>query len=158
MILFTVQIHSVIDIITNSSSELFVGLHNSKDIMKDMIEQVYPNYLDEYEELKSIDELRKDELELYISYNYEYWSNNDQRTIQNVIDGFKPEEMYETKTFKGGHSYTQLIDNFIDNHYERIKNGIDPERKMFFLFSFDDNPNWDMQEKLEKIMNRYHLG
>jgi hypothetical protein len=29
---------------------------------------------------------------------------------------------------------------------------------MYFLFSFDDNPDYDYQEKLEVFMDRFHLG
>ena len=33
-----------------------------------------------------------------------------------------------------------------EENFEEIKNKLDPNRSMFFLFSLDDNPNWDMQE------------
>lgn len=146
-ILFTMNIHSVVDVITNSSSELFVGKHQSKEIMEEMIKQIYPNYLNEYEELMTIDELSNYYLDVYISYHYESW-----RSV-NLIEGFSFEDMYE----KEG-DLVYIKNDFVEKNRERIINSIDPERKMFFLFSINDNPNWEMQEKLESIMTRYHLG
>ena len=37
-------------------------------------------------------------------------------------------------------------------------NGISPKKDMYFLFSIDENPEWEEQEKLELISTRYHLG
>jgi hypothetical protein len=49
--------------------------------------------------------------------------------------------------------------NFVTkNNLEEFKNKIDPERKMYFLFSLDDNLDYDYQEKLEVFMDRFHLG
>jgi hypothetical protein len=45
-----------------------------------------------------------------------------------------------------------------EDNFEEIKNKLDPNRTMYFLFSKDENPDWEMQEKLEMIMKRYHLG
>lgn len=146
-ILFTINVHSVVDVITNSSSELFVGKHQSKEIMKEMIKQIYPNYLNEYEELKTINELSNNGLYVYISYHYESWRKS------NLIKGFSFDEMYEKKG-----DWTYIKNDFVEDNRERIINAIDPERKMFFLFSVDDNPDFEMQEKLENIMTRYHLG
>ena len=155
--LFIIKPHSVIDVITNSSSELFIGKHNSKDLMIEMIRSAYPAYRAEYDEVKTIDQLDDEELEMYISYHYEYWSNREQETIRNVIDGFTEEEMYVTKEFNG-HEYTYLIDDFVKYNRERIIQGIDPDKEMFFMFSYDENPDWDAQELLSNFMTRYHLG
>ena len=35
---------------------------------------------------------------------------------------------------------------------------LDPEQKLWFLFSINENPNWEMQENLMNIGTRYHLG
>jgi len=162
-ILFTLQIHSVVDLITNSSSELFVGTYDSKNTVIELIRSVYPNYLEEYEEVKSIDELSIEELEDYIQYNYMYtYKYFDlkldkyvyQHTPPHIIPGFKPEEMFDTQCY----STIYVQDFFVEDNYDRIINNLDPEKKMFFLFSKGDNPNWDIQKKLSEIMSRYHLG
>ena len=45
-----------------------------------------------------------------------------------------------------------------DKNREEIINKLCPNKNMWFLFSIDENPNWDMQEKLMNIAERYHLG
>lgn len=157
MVLFTLQFHSVVDVITNSSSELFVGLEGSKDLMVNLVKEIYPDYLSEYSEIKTIDELSDGDLDLYINYHYYCWSNSEQRSIYNVIDGFTYDEMYITKKHSWG-STTYIRRDFVKNNRDRVNNAIDSERKMFFMFSSDDNPDWDMQEELMNIMTRYHLG
>lgn len=150
---FAAKFHSVVDVITNSSSELFVGMHGSKDLMIEIIKEIYPNYLDEYYELKSIDELTNDELYLYIDCQYNSWSNFNQKRMHDVIEGFSFEDMYE-KTDFGNY----IRSDFVNNHREKIINSIDLDKKTFFLFSIGDNPNFEKQEKLEEVMTRYHLG
>jgi len=157
MVLFTLQFHSVLDVITNSSSELFVGLHKSRDLMIELVKEIYPRYMDEYSRIRTIDELSDDDIDVYLHYHYDCWSNSQQRTIHSVVDGFEFDDMYEIKRY-GDNDYTVLKENFVSSNRDKINDGIDLERKMFFMFSLDDNPNWDMQERLESIMTRYHLG
>jgi len=153
-ILFIAKPHSMVDLITNSSTELFVGINKSKDTLMMLIEEIYPNYLHEYEPLKRIDELSNEEIHTYISYYYDRWSNSQQKTIHSLVPGFTKDEMY-TK-----HKYGEFIkgDFVNDDTREKIIKGIDPNGSMLFLFSLDENPNWEMQEKLMDIMDRYHLG
>lgn len=155
--IFVLQVHSVVDLITNSSSELFVGQYNSKKIIIDLIKSIYPNYLDEYSEIKSIDELEE-----FVSYRYMYITKYyDEKTDSivyknnpDLIPGFTKEEMFDDPEY----DYIYVKNNFVRNNYKNIIDSLDPERKMFFLFSLSDNPNWNMQKKLMKIMKRYHLG
>jgi hypothetical protein len=172
-ILFTIQHHSIIDVITNSSSELFVGNSDSKEKMESLIKEVYPDYLNEYEELKTIDDFTIDELDSHMNWitgSYVWPAKKENYRIPN---GFTFEELYEAKSKKtawnGEIQYRlknnkQRIKNKWDSafvtkeNFEEIKNKLDPNRTMFFLFSLDDNPNWEMQKQLSSIMNRYHLG
>ena len=149
-VVFYITIHSFVDIITNSSSELFVGRGNSKKLVEELVMQVYPDYTKEYSEIKSIEDLTDSELDTFICYHCEPWGKKD------TINGFTSEEMYkEEKRFPG---FWDLKPGFVKKYRKRILDGIDPERRMYFMFSKQQNPNWDYQEKLMDIMDRYHLG
>lgn len=163
--LFVFCVDNVIDLITNSSSELFVLRGESLRGVEDMIRSVYPDYEREYHSVVNIADATPEQLDQYISYEYNGWSNEEQRMLQDVLQGFTFEEMYEThvSTYTGHDgtkrtsSYTYTRDVREDNR-ERYVNAISPKRDMFFLFSKDENPNWDMQERLMNVGIRYHLG
>ena len=168
-ILFKICVDNVIDIITNSSSELFVLKGESKAIVEEMIANVYPNYRNEYEELKHIAELTLDELENFISYHCgsSCWPARKENYL--ILPGFTFDELYEPeKDWKTGELKSpawngeiqyRLKEDFIDeNNKEEIINRLDPNRSMYFLFSLDENPDWGMQESLMNIGDRYHLG
>ena len=179
-VLFTIKPHSIIDVITNSSSELFVGKSQNKEELISLLKAVYPGYLNEYNELMHIDELSMDQLETYISYHCSSHCWPASKSNYGILNGFTFEELYEPEkdwqTGKvkspawNGELQYQLRDNAKDednkwnqsfvteSNVEEIKNKLDPNREMYFLFSNDENPNWEMQEKLMNIMNRYHLG
>lgn len=173
-ILFTLKPHSVVDVITNSSSELFVGSSQSKETMISLIENVYPEYLNEYEAIKTIDDLSSNELNTYFSYACSPHCSPASKGMYPVLNGFTFEELYiaedDGKLAWNGEIQYELRNNVIDKKHkwdysfvtdenlEEIKNKIDPKREMYFLFSLDDNPNWEMQEELECFMTRHHLG
>jgi hypothetical protein len=173
-VIFTLRPHSVVDVITNSSSELFVGKSQSLSTMKELIEAVYPDYLTEYNELKSIDDLTADELEIYFSYTCSPHCWPGEKSQWPVIPEFTFEELYVEedggKPAWNGEIQYRLKNNVInaknkwdqsfvtEENFEEIKNKLDPNREMYFLFSLDDNPNWDMQEQLESFMDHHHLG
>lgn len=171
--LLVYKAHSVIDVITNSSSELFVSLNKDKEIIRSLIEEIHPEYLDEYEELKGIDELTPNELDTYFQFacSPTTWSSVDKSSYP-VLPGFTFEELYEedeenTWSRKPGCSY-KLRNNDGENktwgdfvteeNFNAIKEKLDPNREMQFLFSIGDNPEWDYQEKFEEFMFRFHLG
>lgn len=173
-ILFTLKPHSVIDVITNSSSELFVGTAQSKQTILDLIMAVYPDYLLEYDEVRSIDELSAEELDTYFDYACSPHCWPATKEMYPVLPGFTFEELYEVdddgKPAWNGSLQYKLKNNDVDPEYswhtafvternfEEIKNKLDPKREMYFLFSRGENPDWDMQEMLETFMDRYHLG
>lgn len=167
-ILFTIKPHSIIDVITNSSSELFIGKTQNKNEIIELIKKVHPYYLGEYEELKSIDELSLRELNTYIEHscNPSIWPTNNKLQYP-LLNGFTFDELYvKVKTAWNGHDQYELksydgskYGSFVvDENFEEIKNKLDPNREMYFLFSIDDSPDFDMQEKLANFMERYHLG
>lgn len=164
--------HSTVDVITNSSSELFVGIHTSKEELEQLIEAIYPNYLNEYYELKSIDDLDDGELNNYFGFACSPHCYPATKEMFPVLPGFTFDELYvrdkekEDKKWNKGEHY-KLKNNdpnsrwgiFVtEDNFEEIKNKLDPNREMFFLFSINDNPNFEMQEELERFMIRYHLG
>lgn len=153
-----VDVHSFVDVITNSSTELFVGSSNTKDALLTMIKEIYPEYFNEYCDLRTLDELDDDEIYTFLGYTYDRWSNQEQKMVHDVIDGFTFEEMYEQFSWNDEKGSFYIRDTFVNDHREKIIDALDPKRKMFFLFSIDQNPNWEMQEKLMMIMSRYHLG
>ena len=153
-VMFVLNIHSVVDIITNSSSELFVGKAQSKEIMIELIQSVYPKYLSEYAQIKSTEELTVDELHTFFRY-----SCSASKKDYPIIHNFTFEELYDPKAKQNGEIQYQLKRKFVTTeNVKNIKEKLDPKHEMYFMFSLDDNTNWEYQEELMTIMDRYHLG
>ena len=154
---FKIHVDNVVDIITNSSSELFVLEGKTKEIVEEMISSVYPDYRSEYEELVSLKEMDDSQFDNYLSYAYNtYTYNYDGPNEYHAIEGIQPEELYSNWNEKDTEKY--FWPKFSDQAIEKLKNIIDPDGKVYFLYSIDENPNWEMQEKLMCIGQRYHLG
>lgn len=86
--LFIFQPHHLIDIITNSSSELFVLKGQTKEAVREMIANVYPEYLNEYSDLQSSEEMDIDKLATYIRYAYTRFSWLKNPEDYALINGF----------------------------------------------------------------------
>ena len=164
-VIFAISVSNAIDIITNSSSELFVLQGKTKEIVKEMIRDVYPEYLTEYEELLAFRDMDADQLDSYLSYHYDSWSNNAQKRINGVVPGFTFEQMYEIPDWAKNRDARDkrepeyyIKNDFAKENLEEIKKAIDPNGTMYMLYSIEDHPNWDMVELLEQIGSRYHLG
>jgi hypothetical protein len=151
--IFVIQPQSIIDVITNSSSELFIFSGKEKAIIEEMITAIYPNYLDEYEELVSLDELDNDGLDTYLSYNY--YDYKDDLILSKTFN-IAPEILYSNwnKKETAKYWYGELSEEGI----ALIKTKLKEQGTMYFLFSLESNPNWEMQEQLENIGYRIHLG
>jgi len=195
--LFLFQPHSIVDIITNSSSELYIFEGKNKNIIEKMIEKVYPEYLTEYAPLISMDEISVDDLDSYISRVCHGWG--DDPNDFPLIGDYTFDELYEItnrygqlryelkdntrppkeKKVKKFDEFNKDIDPYGEEnwegndeddgiwHYrqfvtekniEEVKDRIDPKRRMYFMYSLDENPDWDYQEKLMEIGTRLHLG
>jgi phosphoglycolate phosphatase-like HAD superfamily hydrolase len=163
-------IDSVVDIITNSSSELFVLDKLSKLEAEESVAKVYPMFKQEYRPVMGIDELDNDELCSYLSYAYDFghmWSvrrSEAERALENSgLDipfdmVFEANDMTESIARHGELTYTTRYDFVTDANRDRIIDMIDPDRQLWFMYSIGENPNWDMQENLMQIATRYHLG
>lgn len=80
--LFIIKIQSQSDVITNSSSELFIfDNKNSKDEVIDLLNNVYPNWRDEYAEPVPFSEIGKDSLWYLLPNNSHYDILDDFRDI-----------------------------------------------------------------------------
>ena len=151
-IMFVIHPHSVVDVITNSSTELFVFDGSSKKAVEDIIKDVYPNYLDEYEELKPLSQLNDEDFESYLDWIYPSWDNR--MTLAHIFN-IEPESLYSNWAEKATSKYW---------YGELSKEGISLIRKQldmdntFLLYSIDENPDWEQQEKLMDIGTRHHLG
>lgn len=157
--LFVFAIDSTIDLITNSSSELFVFTGNTKKKVQRLVAKTYPEYLSEYDEIVGIEDLSDHDLETYVSSEYRYdnyghhWGPKPEPKL---IPGFTFEETYYKEEGSWGtHYYPHRI---TAETRQKIIDAIDPKRKLFFMFSLDENPDWDKQEDLMGIGTRYHLG
>lgn len=173
-VLFTIKPHSVVDVITNSSSELFVGKNSSKDALEGLIKEIYPNYLDEYENIKTINDLTVEELDQYFDYFCSPYCSPSKKSDYPVLPGFTFDELYEEDSEYGiawnGEIQYKLKNNIInpenewvysyvtEENFEKMKKKLDPNKEMFFLYSIDENPNRDYQQKLMNIMDKIHLG
>ena len=160
--MFVFNVCNIIDLITNSSSELFVLQGDTKETVMELLRATYPDYLNEYCEVKNIEELTNDELDTYISQEYHSWSNEKQEVEHNVISGFKFDEMYEVpewgrknEHYKQDRFYPRAV---TDETREKYIKALSPKKDMYFLFSLDENPDWDKQEVLMEVASRYHLG
>lgn len=171
-VLFTIKVDSVIDVITNSSSELFVFEGKTQSVVEEMLESIYPDYKKEYY-LKDIRTLSCKDIE-----NYCYWVlgridryNWDSTKIYNkkkdyiVLPGFKFEELYNTIMKKNDNEYRVLgwhdwnIGKLVnDSNRDRFIKGLEKLNGRWLLYSREENPDDDYQEKLEIIGKRYHLG
>jgi len=156
---FMVRFHSVVDVITNSSSELFIFSGNGKNDVTSVIQEIYPDYLNEYAEIKSIDELTVDELNLVMSYLCSPHCWPAKKSDFPIPGDFTFDELYE-KDVRGDYTLkrTEGWDFVTADNVEWVKQKLSGGANLFFLFSLDDNPEWDYQEKLSMIGHRLHLG
>jgi hypothetical protein len=170
--IFTMNVSNTIDLITNSSSELFVLKGKTKDVIIELLDSTYPAWRNEYEEPKNISELTVSELETYFSYacSPHMWPNS--KKDYPVFSGFAFDELYEKENSefgfnRGGYKLKNNVinpeskwdENFVtEENIKEISKKLSPNMDMWFLFSLGENPNWEMQEKLMCVADRYHLG
>lgn len=149
--LFVFTVDNMVDLITNSSSELFILHGNTKEEVIGMVGNVYPNYLNEYEEIVNITELSNESLDTYLSYSYSDW--NDKFAVSKAFET-DPSIFY--KNFSEFDKEKYWYGDISEEGYKIVRESL--PKNMYFLFSIDENPNWEMQENLESIGERYHLG
>lgn len=169
---FVTQPQSMVDVITNSSSELFIFYGKEKEVVEEMIKEVYPNYRDEYEELKVLKDLDNSELNDLLCWMTGSWCWPATKDNYRIPGLFTFDELYEPESNEkawNGHIQYQLKRNYQGEHTwdysfvtkenrDWVLSKLDPSNSMHLLYSKYENPNWDMQEELMVIGMRYHLG
>lgn len=172
-ICIVINVDNVVDIITNSSSELFVLEGETKEIVEEMIKDIYPDYKNEYKEVVCLRDASDDDIITYFDYVINSCYNFYDQTrgmneegkrkfeIKKAIEtaakyGMQPEDFYQNwkETCERKWFHTDISSEGL----KTIANKLDPHGKIFLLYSIDDNPNWEMQENLISIGRRYHLG
>lgn len=172
--------HSFIDVITNSSSELFVMNNKEQEEVEAILKEIYPDYLSEYEPLQDVKNFTNNELDSFLSWHLGrksgWWRSGtiyDNKDDYVLLSGFSFEEIYDTSVELSSDyrsSEYHVINNnpdksdkwgeyFVtDENREKVINGIIKDVGRYFLYSLGENPDWDMQEQLMLIGTRYHLG
>jgi len=180
--LFAISVDNVVDVITNSSSELFVLKGETKEIATEMIRDIYPDFESEYEPLKHISELSNDDLDTLLNYHCSAYCWPASKSMLPILNGYTFDELYEPKrnwktgeieppawngeiqyelknnlpiVYDGTYQPTSFV---TDENRDRVVKAIEDTIGNYFLYSIDENPNWDRQEELMMIANRYHLG
>lgn len=165
--MFVFRIDSIVDIITNSSSELFIMKAEGKDVLIELIESVLPEFRETYEEPILLKDSSLYLISTYIFYNYYYKGNTSpiKKSDLDVIEGFTFDEMYGyyldlyplTNGKKTDPYYAEKYEirgNFIKNNLEKIIKTLDPYNNIWFMSSLDDNPAYETYEKLMPIGER----
>lgn len=154
--LFIFNVDNVIDIITNSSSELFVLEAETEEIVKEMVKSAHSSYENEYEQPILTKDLTLEQLETYRNYALEGWSDFRNSKKDYSVLGIAPELLYSNWLEKDAEKY--WYPKLSEEGAVLLKKAIDPENKVWFMFSFEENPDWERQESLMSIASRYHLG
>lgn len=198
------KIQSFNDIITNSSSELFIFSENNYKDVADVISEldsIYPSWRSEYEDPKKIKDATKNEIETLIGYSGYYdifglidfsncelkyysqkkyhddehcssyffsfndfdkndsalrrfaesWGSTPEELFSNW-DKFNPFVDYQRSDFEKKFSaWVRISDRFCEIFKEKFGENT-------LLFSIDDDPDWEYQEKIEDYATRVHLG
>jgi len=166
-----IPIQSFSDIITNSSSELFVFQKPSvKDVIK-LLDDYTPGWRDEYEEpilFKDMDEYDQNNYIDWVSglpyyFNYESDDEYNKAIIRTIHRDLCISEEEIPELFENWNKPT-VYPNYRYYCLNLSSKGYNLYREKFkydiCLWSLDDNPDWDRQEKIMDFVGgkRYHLG
>lgn len=185
-VLFNFKFQSVSDVITNSSSELFVFKNHNKDAVLLTLEALYPDWRKEYEEPEFVKDMSEEKFEGYVGWVFDFnmIDEDQRRSVLGLLNRPSEEEMRENwenyKEFSAAKREADILglkpEEFISNwnvynpfseewkdRYPEISELGMKKLKEYYaddiaLWSYDDNPDWEYQEKLQEVAHRYHLG
>jgi hypothetical protein len=139
-----------IDIITNSSSELFILDGDSKKIVEELLESTCPGYLAEYLPLQGWEDLENGELFAQWCERLPY-NTSAEKAEEYIPEGFTFEELFSWD------SRGNLINNYDavnDSNRNHMINYLSKGKQQFFLYSRGDNPSYDMSCKLQELTDK----
>lgn len=149
---FIFNIDNVIDLITNSSSELFIFQIEPKQSITELIESVYPGFRNEYEEPKWVGE------DMDIMIQYLEHSNLEPEELALQLGIPSKDLVTYNEVWDKEHKWPEFNKDVLEICKDKILTIIDPKHSTYLMNSLNDNPDWEYQEKLESIATRIHMG
>lgn len=173
-----IPVQSFSDVVTNSSSELFVFTYGTTEFIEKQLDEWAPGWRDEYEEPILFSDMTEDRQIEYIGWvfdipKYYDWEDSDIENYNKEVSRFVARELCIPEeevpevfnnwnrpnvwTRNDGSKALSYYLKLSDFGYELLKNKY---RNDICLWSYDENPNWDRQECIMYITHakRYHLG
>lgn len=176
MLGFIFRIQSKSDVITNSSSELFVFKNNSVESIIELLHKIYPDWRNEYKPPRTGKDLEKWELDYIrdlISPAPYYFAYS--KMMKTIFESGKRTESLEEcnlskilcltvqETYKNWNtwdpidgSWSNKILKLSDLAYDKLRNYCE-SHGFVLLFSLYENPDYKYQEILENYADRIHL-
>ena len=147
--LFVIAVDNMINLITNSSSELFVLNGETLNSVKELVESIYPEYRKEYEEIVALRDAGDSDVDTYVNWiedsSYDRWSytinmSKEKRKQYDIQEdtkqaqkyGLTSEEFFENWNDRNNEYYYSRISSI---GYDAIRKTLDPNGKIFLLFS-----------------------
>lgn len=160
MIAFAVRVDSRVDLITNSSSELFVVKGDSVEDVKSMVSNVLdPSYASYYKDPVRLVDLEPDDFINFLWYMcFPGCSPTSSKKAYPVPEGFEFDELYKERGVAWNNVMQYELREFTDEQAREMARKMDPDGRIYMIYSHEDNPPWESQEALERIGRRYHLG
>lgn len=173
-VVFVFSIQSVSDVITNSSSELFVFEGNSKKDVIEILDTMYPTWKDEYIEPSEVGEFDDEGIVDFLRFthklrsfdehmisNYSFLTLKKNKTLEccKLAKQFKlkPEEAYTNWDILGtDDSYENSIPKPSEELIKRFREYA-KKNKIVILCSIDENPDYHYQDLLMEIADRFCL-
>lgn len=149
---FIFNIDNVIDLITNSSSELFIFQIEPKQSITELIESVYPGFRNEYEEPKWVGE------DMDIMIQYLEHSNLEPEELALQLGIPSKDLVTYNEVWDKEHKWPEFNKDVLEICKDKILDIIDPKHSTYLMNSLNDNPDWEYQEKLSEIATRIHMG
>lgn len=173
-----IVLQSFSDVITNSSSELFVFLNGTTEFVKNQLDQFVPGWNEEYEYPILFSDMNEKDQEKYIEWVFDlpWFFDQDYYDVETynkaivkhvtrtlcipdeevpmIFDNWNKPDYFEDRF---GNKHTTYHLKISDFGYELLKNKY---KNDICLWSIDENPNWERQELIMSILGarRYHLG
>lgn len=188
-VLFRFKLQSLSDVITNSSSELFVFKNHNMEAVKLTLDALHPNWRDEYAEPEWVRDMDDETFKDYIDWvlgseQYDRTERNKYAWYDDRTDEEKSSMWVDKdKNLSYANYYKELAEKMNEEPAKLytnwdVYNPYDKEWKNRYiefsdyglakikeylaediaLWSHDENPDWDYQEKFMEVANRYHLG